>query len=104
MSTSSSDSTGQRDRGGRRHTAGAYDVRVVIGGLLGVFGVVLVVMGLVHDTAAELEKAGGINANLWTGLAMVVVAVVFGLWTWLRPVVVDPATIDDADEVSRANH
>jgi uncharacterized membrane protein len=103
MSTSSTSSTPQSGSG-KKHTAGAYDVRFVIGALIGFFGIVLVVMGLVNNSGADLAKAGGVNANLWTGIAMVVVAVVFAVWTWLRPVVVDPSTIDDADDLSRANH
>ena len=103
MSTNSTNGQ-QAGTSGKKHTAGAYDVRFVIGGLLGLFGIVLVIMGLVNNSEADLAKAGGENANLWTGIAMVVVAVAFGLWTWLRPIVVDPATIDDADELGKVNH
>ena len=35
---------------------------------------------------AELDKAGGINVNLWTGIPMIVVAILFALWAQLRPV------------------
>jgi hypothetical protein len=106
MSTDSG-STGTRNRGGtdtgmdpggRRHTAGAFDVRTIIGGLLGFFGVVLLIMGLVHDSGAEIDKAGGVNANLWTGIALLVVAVGFLLWARLRPVVVDPREIEQDDD------
>ncbi len=74
---------------GGKHTAGAFDVRSVIAGLLGLFGVVLVVVGLVDDSAAALEKTGGVNANLWSGLAMAAVALAFALWVKLRPIVVE---------------
>ena len=103
MSTNSTNGQ-QAGTSGKKQTAGAYDVRVVIGGLLGLFGIVLVIMGLVNNSASDLAKAGGENANLWTGIAMVVVAVAFGLWTWLRPIVVDPAATDDADELGAVNH
>lgn len=74
---------------GEKHTAGAFDVRSVIAGLLGLFGVVLVVVGLVDRSAADLEKTGGVNANLWSGLAMVAVALGFALWVKLRPIVLE---------------
>ena len=69
-----------------RHTAGALDIRNIIGGLIGVYGVILVVMGLFGDK--ELDKTGDINANLWAGLIMVVFAAAFLIWARVRPTVV----------------
>jgi hypothetical protein len=77
----------------RKHTAGAYDVRTVIAGLIGLYGVVLTIMGIVDYDDAARAKTGDVNANLWSGIVMIVVAVVFALWLRLRPVVVDPATV-----------
>ena len=77
----------------RRHTAGAYDVRVVIAGLIGLYGVVLTIMGIVANDEAARAKTGDWNANLWSGLVMVVVALAFAAWTRWRPVVVDPAAL-----------
>ena len=51
-----------------KKTAGAFDIRNIIGGLLGIYGVILTLMGLFGDT--EEEKTGGVNANLWAGLAL----------------------------------
>ena len=82
--------------GGRKHTAGAYDIRTLIAGLIGFYGVVLVLMGLFHDTADDKAKTGNVNANLWAGLAMVVVALAFLLWVRLRPVVVDEQALAEA--------
>jgi hypothetical protein len=56
-----------------------------------VYGVILVLMGLFGDQ--ELDKTGDVNANLWAGLAMVVVAAVFLGWARLRPIVV-PEHVD----------
>jgi len=70
----------------QRHTAGALDIRNIIGGLLGAYGVILVLMGLFGDK--EYDKTGDINANLWAGLAMVVTSVAFLVWARLRPIVV----------------
>ncbi|WP_341927188.1 hypothetical protein [Nocardioides psychrotolerans] len=76
---------------GRTHTAGALDIRNIIGGLLGTYGVILTITGLVADP--ETDKTGGVNANLWAGLALLVVGVGFLVWARLRPVVV-PETTD----------
>jgi drug/metabolite transporter (DMT)-like permease len=74
-----------------RHTAGAFDIRNVIGGLLGLYGVLLVVTGLVSDDAPE--ATGDIDANLWSGVALVVVAAAFLVWSRLRPTVVDERAV-----------
>src|SRR3954465_4912742 len=84
--------------GGRKHTAGAYDVRVFIAGLIGFYGIVLVIMGLFADNADDKNKTGDVNANLWAGLVMVVVAIVFAVWTRLRPVIVDEKALAEAHE------
>ena len=73
--------------------ARGFDVRTVIGLLLGVYGVVLLAMGLFATSEEELAKADGTNLNLWTGLALLVTAAVFLVWVRLRPLVV-PATAD----------
>jgi drug/metabolite transporter (DMT)-like permease len=80
---------------GQKHTAGALDIRNIIGGLLGVYGVILVLMGIFGDK--ELEKTGDINANLWAGLALLVVAAVFLTWARLRPIVVPDHVDPPAD-------
>ena len=68
------------------HTAGAFDIRNIIGSLLAIYGVLLVFAGLFMDT--EEAKTGGVNANLWTGLALAVAAAVFLVWARLKPIVV----------------
>jgi LPXTG-motif cell wall-anchored protein len=69
-----------------RRTAGALDIRNIIGGLLGVYGIILALMGLFGDE--EGDKTGDVNANLWVGLGLLVVAAGFLIWARLRPVVV----------------
>jgi hypothetical protein len=78
-----------------KKTAGAFDVRVIIGALLGIYGVILLLMGLFGDP--ETDKTGGPNANLWAGLALAVTAAIFLAWWRLRPIVV-PET-EDHDEL-----
>ena len=71
-----------------KQTAGAFDIRNVIGIVIGLFGVILVIMGLFFSPADELAKAGGIRANLISGIVMTVFGVGFIAWSRLRPVVV----------------
>jgi len=70
-------------------TAGAFDVRNVIAGLIGFYGVVLVIVGIVDRSEEALAKTDGVNANLWAGIGMIVVAAAFALWSRLRPIIVD---------------
>ena len=69
-----------------RQTAGLLDIRTIIGALIGVYGVILTLMGLFGDQ--QPDKTGDVNANLWAGLVMIVVGLVFLTWARLRPVVV----------------
>lgn len=73
-------------------TAGAFDIRNVIGVLLGIFGIILTIAGIIGLSPDEAERTGGIHANLWTGIGLVVAAVVFLVWARLRPIRI----VDDA--------
>ncbi|MGW1739203.1 hypothetical protein ACWCPQ_10375 [Nocardia sp. NPDC001965] len=73
-----------------------FDIRTIVGSLLGLYGIILVITGFVHDTVDEEAKTGGINVNLWAGLALVVVAAAFVTWALLRPVAVDRPAPDSA--------
>jgi hypothetical protein len=81
-STPSSGSTG----GSVASSAAAklFDLRVLIGGLFTAYGVVLAVAGL-FASEAERQKAPGININLWMGLGMLVLGLLFLLWWRVRP-------------------
>ena len=68
--------------------AGAFDVRNVIAALIGFYGVVLTVVGIIDGEDAT-AKTDGLDANLWVGLGLVVFAVAFALWARLRPIVVE---------------
>ncbi|MBM7776478.1 FtsH-binding integral membrane protein [Actinokineospora baliensis] len=68
-----------------KKAAGLFDLRGVLALLFAVYGFVLTVMGIAFTTDADLEKAGGINVNLWVGLGMVAVALLFALWVRVRP-------------------
>jgi hypothetical protein len=72
----------------KKKKAGAFDIRFVIGGLLGAYGVILVLLGLFNVSDAELSRADGFNVNLWGGVGMLVVAALFAAWARWRPLVV----------------
>jgi hypothetical protein len=61
-----------------------FDLRRVIGGLIGAYGVLLTVMGLVASGASK-SKAAGININLWAGVIMLACGGLFLAWALLRP-------------------
>jgi hypothetical protein len=64
-----------------------FDLRTIIAVLFGVYGIVLTVQGAFLDDEAQLEKAAGIDINLWSGIVMFVVAAMFMMWVRLRPLV-----------------
>ena len=74
----------------KKKTAGAMDIRSIIGMLMGTYGVILTLMGIFADP--ETDKTGGVNANLWAGLALLAVGVIFIGWARLRPIVVEEKT------------
>jgi len=84
------------DRGARRVTAedvatpfkdeadassSLFDLRYLIGGLFTVYGVILIVANFFVSNA----KSGGIMINLWLGLGMLILGLLFLLWARLRP-------------------
>ena len=60
------------------------DVRKIIGGLLGIYGAILLVAGIVGSDA-DKEKAAGVNVNLWVGIALLLTCAVFWAWALTRP-------------------
>ncbi|MEU2355353.1 hypothetical protein AB0N77_00635 [Streptomyces misionensis] len=61
-----------------------FDLRRIIGGLFVVYGVIVTVTGLT-DSQAAIDKAQGVNINLWTGIGMLVLGAFFLVWLKLRP-------------------
>ena len=64
--------------------ANLFDVRRFIGGLFLLYGLILFILGI-GASDADVEKAAGVNVNLWTGLAMLVVGAIFLAWAFARP-------------------
>jgi hypothetical protein len=71
-----------------------FDIRLMIGALFTLYGLLLTIYSF-FTSAKELAKAAGININLWLGLGMLVLGLLFLLWARLAPVKhPDPSTID----------
>jgi prolipoprotein diacylglyceryltransferase len=62
-----------------------FDLRLLIGGLFTLYGVMLTIYSF-FTTAEQLTKAAGININLWLGLGMLILGLLFLLWARLRPI------------------
>lgn len=82
----------------KRRYAGAFDIRTIIALLIGTYGVVLILAGLLATSDRDLSRAGGMNINLEAGIGMAVVAALFLVWARLRPVAVpDEVEQDERD-------
>lgn len=74
-----------------------FDIRRVIGGLFVIYGVIVTLAGLTDDEAA-IDKAEGVNINLWTGLGMLLLGVFFLAWLRLRPTAPPPPQPEPGNE------
>ena len=72
----------------RPRKAGAFDIRLIIALLIGVYGVILTIMGIGFTSDEDIAKAAGVNINLWAGIGMLVVAALFIIWAKVRPLIV----------------
>jgi hypothetical protein len=64
-----------------------FDLRRIMGALFLVYGVIVLIVGLVDlGTTVETKMTGGIQINIWTGIGMLVLAGLFFLWDRLAPV------------------
>jgi hypothetical protein len=67
-----------------RTAADVFDLRRIIGGLFTVLGLLLAILGL-FDSQEEIDRAAGVNINLWAGLGMLALGLLFLLWAFTRP-------------------
>ncbi|WCN06743.1 hypothetical protein [Streptomyces sp. M92] len=74
-----------------------FDIRRIIGGLFVVYGVIVTIAGLVA-TDDEIDKAQGVNINLWTGLGMLVLGLFFLAWLKLRPTAPPTPPLEETSE------
>jgi hypothetical protein len=75
----------------RRHAAGLFDIRNIIGALLGVYGVILVLVAIFGAPGKATQNTG---ANLWLGVALLVAGAFFITWAVVRPIVVDEVELE----------
>jgi hypothetical protein len=73
------------DKAAQQRFADLFDVRRVIGGLFAVYGAILLVAGL-FASDEDVDRAQGLNANLWVGLALLATAAIFFGWALAAPV------------------
>jgi hypothetical protein len=77
-----------------------FDVRRMIGGLFVIYGVILTIMGITASQK-EIDKAAGINLNLWVGIGMLIVGALFLAWAFGRPLVKETDEDDEPPEGDR---
>nr|WP_120492377.1 cell wall anchor protein [Corynebacterium lactis] len=79
-----------------KKSAGAFDIRNVIGALIGIYGIVLLIAYAVLDPGVNPDTGAAKEPmyNLYTGIVLVVVAVVFFAWAKIRPTVVEEVDQD----------
>jgi hypothetical protein len=61
-----------------------FDLRSFIGALMLIFGILVIIPGVVANKA-DIAKAAGINMALWVGALMLVLGAFFLGWVLLRP-------------------
>ncbi|RHA40110.1 hypothetical protein [Cellulomonas rhizosphaerae] len=74
----------------------AFDIRTIIGTLLGIYGVILLLMGI-FASDSDLEGSDGSSINLLTGITLLVVSAFFLTWVRLRPLLVAEGEEDASD-------
>jgi len=90
------------DNESRWHTAGIFDVRNIIGALLGIYGVILILVGIVGGSSTRHSATSGDSTNIWMGVALVLVAAFFLIWARLRPTIVDDVALERHGETAPA--
>ncbi len=79
------------------HKAGLFDIRFIIGALIGIYGVILTILGIVGNHT-DKTKADGVNINLWAGIVMLLIAAFFLVWARLRPIIVPDHVETESDD------
>jgi hypothetical protein len=62
-----------------------FDLRRVLGLLFVIYGVIVTIVGIV-DYSSDIHRTEGIAINLWTGLSMLVLGILFFVWDHFSPV------------------
>ncbi len=80
-----------------------FDIRLLIGSLFVLYGVMLTISGF-FTSDKERAKAADININLWLGLGMLALGLLFLLWRKLNPTKLEANPTDGPMEVSNDGH
>ncbi|MFT3944952.1 MAG: hypothetical protein QM705_14170 [Ancrocorticia sp.] len=91
MSEAMNQETNRTQRGWRlpNSTELVLDLRTWIAAMFATFGTMLAVYGAFFATPEDIAKGAGINLNLWTGVGLLVVALLFAIWLLAKPSAVD---------------
>ncbi|SDT09415.1 hypothetical protein [Microlunatus soli] len=79
------DLTGQEAAEDAVRSTRRFDLRRILGALFGVYGIIVLLVGIVNHST-DGDKTGGIQINIWTGIAMLIAGLLFLLWDRLAPV------------------
>ena len=79
----------QEEEAHAARVANRFDIRRLIGGLFIVYGVILLVLGLVGSHTVK-TKAAGINVDLYTGIGMLIFGALMIFWALSKPTVPEP--------------
>jgi hypothetical protein len=80
--------------------ANLFDLRRIIGGVMLVWGILLIILGAT-DSTQEANKAAGININLYAGIGMLILGIVFLVWAFTRPLGTQLREAEGSDEAGR---
>jgi hypothetical protein len=92
-----SETTTDPPKGKAAAAANLFDLRRIIGGVFVIYGVLLTVLGL-FDSQEEIDKAAGVNINLWAGLGMLVFGILMLVWAFTRPLSEELGAAEPASE------
>ncbi len=88
------------DEARARRAANLFDLRRLIGGLFLIYGAILTVLGI-GASNEEIDKAAGVNLNLWVGLSLLAVGALFLVWAFARPLSDQLEDDEEPDEDER---
>jgi hypothetical protein len=94
------DSEIERTTEAESSAARLFDVRRIIGALFTLYGVLVLGAGLLDGDEAS-KKASGIDINIWSGLAMLLLGILMLVWMKVSPPRVGAAEPDDEDGAAR---
>ena len=87
--TSSGTGTTDAEEAEAARAANRFDIRRLIGGLFLLYGLILLILGIVGSSTVK-HKAAGINVDLYTGIGMLIFGGLMLFWAISRPVVPEP--------------